>query len=86
MTPNVAIVHIHNPYWRGCRLWIPLFLLWIPVILISPLILLVLLVVCLGLQISFWSAVAVLWGIVCSLPGTNVHVRADGTQVQVRVI
>jgi len=86
MIPSIAVVHVAKPYWRGVHLWLPLFLLWIPVILISPLILLVLLVVCLGLQISFWSAVAVLWGIMCSLPGTNVHVRADGTQVQVRVI
>jgi hypothetical protein len=86
MIPSIAIVHVAKPYWRGIHLWLPLFLLWIPVILLSPLILLVLLVVCLGLQISFWSAIAVFWGIVCSLPGTNVHVRADGTQVQVRVI
>jgi hypothetical protein len=56
------------------------------VILLSPLILIILLVVCLGVQISFWRAIAVFWGILCSLPGTNVHIRADGTQVQVRIL
>jgi hypothetical protein len=88
--PSLAVVRIHNPYSavlsRGFGLWLPLFLLWIPVVLLSPLILVVLLVVCLALQISFWRVIAVFWGILCSLPGTNVHVRADGTQVQVRVI
>ena len=42
MTPNIAIVQIENPHWRGIRLWLPLFLLWIPLLLLSPLILLVL--------------------------------------------
>ena len=86
MIPSLAVVRIHPSRSRGFGLWLPLFLLWIPIILLSPLILLVLLVVCLALQISFWRSIAVFWGIVCSLPGTNVHVRADGTQVQVRVI
>jgi hypothetical protein len=86
MIPSIAVIDVAKPYWRGIHLWLPLFLLWIPGILIAPLILLVLLVVCLGLQISFGSALAVLWGIACSLPGTNVHVRADGTQVHVRIL
>ena len=41
MIPNIAVVHVHNPYWRGFRLWVPLFLLWIPLLLLSPLHLLV---------------------------------------------
>ena len=86
MTPNVAIIHIHNPYWRGFRLWIPLFLLWIPVLLISPLVLVILLVVCLGLGIRFFRAISVFWGILCSLPGTNVRVQAQGNQVHVEIL
>jgi hypothetical protein len=86
MIPSIAVVHVANPHWRGIHLWLPLFLLWIPLLVFSPLILLVLLVVCLALHISFGRAVAVFWGIACSLRGTNVHVRADGTQVLVRVI
>jgi hypothetical protein len=84
--PSLAVVRIHPARSRGFGLWLPLFLLWVPAILIAPLILVVLLVVCLATRISFWRAIAVFWGILCSLPGTNVHVRADGTQVQVRVM
>jgi len=38
MTPNIAIVRVCNPHWRGFNLWLPVFLLWIPVVLLSPLI------------------------------------------------
>jgi hypothetical protein len=95
MIPSVAVVRIQHP--RNCTagrsrnvsrdfgLWLPLFWLWIPLLLLAPLVLLVLLVVCLGLRVSFWNSISVFWGILCSLPGTNVHVRADGTQVLVRI-
>jgi len=86
MTPNVAIVHIHNPYWRGCRLWIPLFLLWIPVILLSPLLLLILLAVCFLAKISVWQSIAVFWGILCALPGTDVRVVAQGNHILVEIL
>jgi hypothetical protein len=91
MTPNFAVVHVTNPEWRwhGFRLWVPLFLLWIPVILLSPLILLVLLVMlaaCILGQVSFFYALRTFWDILCSLPGTNVHVRADQNTVLVRIL
>ena len=86
MTPNVAIVHVHNPYWRGIRLWIPLFLLWIPVILLSPLLLLILLAVCFLGQINFWRTISVCWDILCALPGTDVRVQADGNQILVEIL
>jgi len=86
MTPNVAIVHIHNPYWRGCRLWIPLFLLWIPVILLSPLLLLILLAACIAFKISVWQSIAVFWGILCALPGTDVRVVAQGNHILVEIL
>ncbi|MGA2888633.1 MAG: hypothetical protein ABSE51_11320 [Terracidiphilus sp.] len=86
MTPNIAIVHIQRPYSRGFRLWVPLFLLWIPVLLLSPFIFLVLLAGCIAGKISVWRALAVFWDIVCSLPGTHVHVSAHGTQILVRVL
>jgi hypothetical protein len=87
MTPNIAVLHIHNPYWRGFMLWLPLFLLWIPAILLSPLIFLVLLGMCIAGRVSPWRAIAVFWAILCSLPGTHVHVSApDGTKVLVRIL
>jgi hypothetical protein len=86
MTPNFAIVHIHNPNWRGIHLWLPLFLLWIPLVLLSPLIFLVLAAVCLGCRINLWRAIGAFWAIACSLPGTNVHVRREGNQVMVRIL
>jgi len=86
MTPNIAIVHVHNPHWRGCRLWIPLFLLWIPAILLAPLFLLVLLAACLAGFVRFWRAIAVFWGILCALPGTDVRVEAHGNKILVEIL
>lgn len=85
MTPNIAIVHVHNPYWRGLRLWIPLFLLWIPAVILSPLLFLVLAAACLVFEISFVRAVSVFWGILCSLPGTHVRVQAQANHILVEI-
>jgi hypothetical protein len=86
MTPNFALVHIHNSYWRGFRLWVPLFLLWIPVILLSPVIFLVLVAIAIAARTSIWRTIAILWGILSGLPGTHVHVRAEGNIVLVRIL
>jgi hypothetical protein len=86
MTPNVAIVHVTNPHWRGIHLWLPLFLLWIPLIILSPLILLVVLGVCLAVRMNPWRVLAALWRLSCSLPGTDVRVCADGNRVTVRIL
>lgn len=86
MTPNVAIVHIANPHWRGIRLWLPLFLLWIPAILLAPIVFLVLCGVCIAIGISFTRAVGIFWNLLCSLPGTDVRVSADGNRVMVRIL
>ena len=86
MTPNVAIIHVANPHWRGVRLWIPLFLLWIPLILLAPFILLVVFVVCLVGRVSFWRAVVAFWQLSCSLPGTDVRVCTEGNRVTVRIL
>jgi hypothetical protein len=86
MTPNIAIVHVCTPHWRGLRLWLPLFLLWIPLVLLSPLIFLVVLGVCLAGRVSPWRAIAAFWTITCSLPGTDVRVCAQGNQVLVRIL
>jgi hypothetical protein len=84
--PNIAIVRIDTPGGHRFPLWIPLFLLWIPLLLLSPLIFLVVLAVCLVGRVNPWRAIATFWAIVCSLPGTHVHVRADGKQVLVRIL
>jgi hypothetical protein len=86
MTPNIAIVHVANPHWRGIRLWLPLFLLWIPAIMLAPIVFLVLWVVCIAVGISFMRAVRVFWNLLCSLPGTDVRVCADGNRVTVRIL
>ena len=86
MTPNFAVIHIHNPYWRRFNLWIPLFLLWIPLILLSPLILLVLFAGCIAGEIGFFNALKVFWEVLCGLPGTDVRVTADGKKILVRIL
>ncbi|MGA2672564.1 MAG: hypothetical protein ABSE99_04985 [Terracidiphilus sp.] len=96
MTPNFAVIGIQTPHWRGRRLWLPLFLLWIPVVLLSPLIFLVAVGIWLAVRIapgiplacrvSPWRTIAVLWGILCSLPGTHVRVSTQDTQILVRIL
>jgi hypothetical protein len=86
MTPNIAIVHIENPYWRNLHLWLPLFLLWIPLILLSPFILILLLIACALWNLNPWGAIATFWGIACSLPGTEVRVRAEGKTIRVKIL
>lgn len=90
MTPNIAIVHVQIPEQRrNFRLWVPLFLLWIPALLLSPLILLalvVLLVACVLWQVSFFGALRTFWGLLCSLPGTDVRVTAEGKKILVRIL
>ncbi len=86
MTPNIAVLQIENPHCHMPRLWLPLFLLWIPVLLLSPIILLIVFGVCVAGRISTWRAIAAFWAIVCSLPGTQVHVSANDNKVLVRIL
>ncbi len=86
MTPNIAIVHVENPHWRSIHLWLPLFLLWIPAILLAPFALLVVFVACFVWRVSFWQAVATFWNLLCSLPGTDVRVCAEGKRITVRIL
>ena len=86
MIPNVAIVQIQSPYWRGMRLWVPLILLWIPVLLLSPLILLVFAAYCFVGRVNFFALLATFWGILAGLPGTDVRVAANGNHVTVRIL
>jgi len=86
MTPNFAVVGVDAPGFHMPRIWLPVFLLWIPAILLAPFVLLVLAVVCFLGRVSFWRTVTVLWGIVCSLPGTHVRVHAEGRDIVVRIL
>lgn len=86
MTPNIAIVHVNCLHGPNFRLWLPLFLLWIPVILLAPFILLALLIACLAGRIPFWRAFSTLWGLLCSLSGTDVRVVSEGNRVLVRIL
>ena len=85
MTPSLAFVRVETPGWRGIPIWLPLFLLWIPAIVFAPLILPIVVVVCLAGKVNPWRAIAALWAIVCSLPGTNVRCshRREAGQVSI---
>ena len=86
MTPNFAIIGIQTPHWHTPRLWIPLFLLWIPIVLLSPILFLVLVAVAIAARTSIWRLIAIVWGIVTALPGTDVRVHTDGNNVIVRIL
>jgi hypothetical protein len=87
MTPNFAVIGVHTPDWRMPCFWLPLFLLWIPALLLAPLIFLVIVAVCLAGRINPFRAISVCWAILCSLPGTHVHVSAPrDAEVLVRIL
>ncbi len=86
MTPNFAVIGVQTPHWHMPRLWFPLFLFWIPIIVLSPILFLVLVAVAIAARTSIWRLIAILWGILSSLPGIDIHVRADGNQVVVRIL
>jgi hypothetical protein len=86
VTPSFAVIGIQTSDWHLPRLWLPLFLLWIPAILLSPLIFLVLVAIAVAAETSVWSLIAIFWGILSSLPGTDVQVHAEGNQVLVRFL
>ena len=86
MTPNFAILGIDTPNFRWPNLWLPIFLLWIPVILLSPIIFLVFIAFAIAAKTNIWRVAAVFWGILCSLPGTHVHVSTQDARVLVRIL
>ncbi len=86
MTPNFAVLQVEAPHFRLPRLWIPLFLLWIPIILLSPIIFVVIFGLAMAGQVSPWRAIAVFWAIVCSLPGTHIHVSTHEAKVLVGIL
>ena len=86
MIPNFAVIGIETSHWHTPRLWVPLFLLWIPVILLSPVIFLVLVAIAIATETTIWRIIAICWNILAALRGTDIHVRAQGNQVLVRIL
>jgi hypothetical protein len=86
MTPNLAVIRIQWAQGWCPPIPLPLFLLWIPAILLAPFILLTLWIVCMVYRLAFWRTLRVVWDIVCSLPGTNVRVCAEGKKITVRIL
>ena len=86
MNPNIAIIHVNCLRGPSLRFWLPLFLLWIPAILLAPFIFLALIIACLISGVPFWRSIAIFWELLCSLPGTDVRVAAEGNHVLVRIL
>jgi hypothetical protein len=86
MTPSIAVIQIKTPHWQCTPLWVPLFLLWIPAVLLLPFIFVAIFGLAVAGRVDPWRAMATLWNLVCSLPGTHVRVVADGAKVQVRIL
>lgn len=86
MTPNFAVVGVQTPTWRMPNLWVPVFLLWIPVILLSPIIFLVLVALAIAARTNIWRIIAICWGILSGLPGTDIRVTAERNHVLVRIL
>ena len=86
MTPNFAVIGIETPHWHTPRLWLPLFLLWIPVTLLSPLIFLVMVAMAIACRMTIWRIIAIFWGILSGLRGTDIRVQAENNHVLVRLL
>ncbi len=86
MTPNIAVIRIQSAHGWCPPIPLPLFLLWIPGILLAPFVLVALWIVFLVFKIPFWRGVGVFWDILCSLPGTNVRVCAEGKNITVQIL
>lgn len=86
MTPNIAVIRIQAAHGWCPPIPLPLFLLWIPAILLAPFILLTVWIACLVFELPFWHTLRVVWDILCSLPGTNVRVCAEGKKITVRIL
>ena len=86
MTPNFAVLGIEAPGFRWPKLWLPVFLLWIPVVLLSPILFLVFVALAIAGRTRISRIIAIFWGILCSLPGTHVHVSTHNARVLVRIL
>lgn len=86
MTPNFAVIGMQTPYWHTPRLWIPLFLLWIPIVLLSPILFLLLVALAIAARTNIWRIIALAWGVVTALPGTDVRVHSENNNVVVRIL
>jgi len=86
VTPNFAVLGIDTPGFHWPKLWLPIFLLWVPVILLSPIIFLAFVALAIAARTNIWRVIAICWGILCSLPGTHVHVSAQDARVLVRIL
>ena len=90
MIPNIAVLEIENRHFHMPRLWIPLILLWIPLllvlVLISPLLFIVVCAISMTTGVGPLRVMRIFWDILSSLPGTNVHVTANGNKILVRIL
>ena len=86
MIPNFVVLGIEAPGFHWPKLWLPIFLLWVPVILLSPIILLAFVALAIANRTNIWRVVAIFWDVLCSLPGTHVHVSAQDARVLVRIL
>jgi hypothetical protein len=86
VTPNFVVLGIDTPGFHWPKLCLPIFLLWVPVILLSPIILLAFVALAIANRTNIWRVVTIFWDILCSLPGTHVHVSAQDARVLVRIL
>jgi len=86
VTPNFAVFGIDTPGFYWPKLWLPIFLLWVPVILLLPFIFLSFVVLAIAARTNIRRVIAIFWGILCSLPGTHIHVSSQDTRVLVRIL
>ena len=83
MTPHFAVLGIDTPGFHWPKLCLPIFLLWV---LLSPIIFLAFVALAIAARTNIWRVIAIFWGILCSLPGTHVHVSTQDARVLIRIL
>lgn len=85
MIPFAAEIGIRNRRQRDLQLWIPLALVWLLLFPFAVVLLPFFLIACRLGDVSPLNAIAVLWGVLTSLAGTELRVEQPGSSLYIHL-